>query len=234
MELPLSASTACPSLSWLLEGAQPSVPCPSSTFAWRWLGQGSCCPPHALTAAQSLIKTPSLWLYRSLHLASKSAPVLSVGFMPLASFLKHQVPSSPLRLPPGVIPPHVQCGQLMLKLCQPHLKASPSPLLPCLQPSHWTPHPAGLSWASQASSGSLPGPPLPGMHTGAPRLRVGLALCPELPGQVNRRETGVETCQPGLQPCVFVFTTDSSSFWSVLLPSCSLCGRPQGSKSAPS
>lgn len=52
--------------------------------------------------------------------------------------------------------PHVQCGQLMLKLCQPHLKASPSPLLPCLQPLHWTPHPAGLSWASQASSGSLP------------------------------------------------------------------------------
>lgn len=100
--LPAQPVPHCPGY---LRGAQPSVPCPSSTFAWRWLGQGSCCPPHALTAAQSLIKTPSLWLYRSPHLASKSAPVLSVGFMPLASFLKHQVPSSPLRLPPGVIPP---------------------------------------------------------------------------------------------------------------------------------
>lgn len=85
-------------------------------------------------------------------------------------------PFPPLRPSPGV-----QCGQLMLKLCQPHLKVSPSPLLPCLQLSHWTPHPAGLSWASQLLPRASPGPALPGMHMGAPRLRVGLAQCPELP-----------------------------------------------------
>ena len=53
------------------------------------------------------------------------------------------------------------------------------------------------------------------------------------PGQVNRREAGVDTCKLGLQPRVCVFTTNSSSFWLVLFPSRSPCGGPQGSESGP-
>lgn len=68
--LPAQPVPHCPGR---LRGAQPSVACPSSTFSWRWLGQGSCCPPHTLTAAQSLIKTPSLWL-TSLPTRSQTCP----------------------------------------------------------------------------------------------------------------------------------------------------------------
>ena len=68
--LPAQPVPHCPGR---LRGAQPSVACPSSTFAWRWLGQGSCCPPHSLTAAQSLIKTPSLWL-TSLPMRPQTCP----------------------------------------------------------------------------------------------------------------------------------------------------------------
>ena len=62
---------------------------------------------------------------------------------------------------------------------------------------------------------------------GAPRLRLGLALCPELPLAGKQEGTGVEACQLGPQPRVLAFTTNPSSSWSVLPPSRSLWGTPR-------
>lgn len=62
---------------------------------------------------------------------------------------------------------------------------------------------------------------------GAPRLRLGLDLCPELPWAGKQEGTGVEACQLGPQPRVLAFTTNPSSSWSVLPPSRSLWGTPR-------
>lgn len=112
-------------------------------------------PTHPHSSPESH-QDPQPLVHLSPHEASNLPLCCLLGSRLLHSFLttRSLPPLSDSHLESSL--PHIQCGQLTPKLCQPHLKASPSPLLPRLQPWHWTPHPAGLGWASQGSPGSLP------------------------------------------------------------------------------